>query len=166
MLNVSKIIESLSSLGRDDLRAVITSASQYESARAEEERVQQEEREESQAAMLHATRALAQAAHEDGEDWTQPSSATDAYLVNSTVRHNGATWASLVDYNVWEPGASGWREVTAEGEAPAEWVRPSGATDAYRAGDEVTFEGVAYYSLVDGNVWSPSEYPASWERIS
>lgn len=27
------------------------------------------------------------------------------------VTHNGKTWESLVDNNVWEPGVYGWTEV-------------------------------------------------------
>lgn len=48
-------------------------------------------------------------------DWVQPISAETAYHIGDKVKHNGATWESLVDNNVWEPGAVGsealWREV-------------------------------------------------------
>ena len=45
-----------------------------------------------------------------------------------------------------------------------EWVQPTGAQDAYNTGDKVTFEGAHYVSLIDGNIWSPTAYPAGWER--
>lgn len=44
-----------------------------------------------------------------------------------------------------------------------QWVQPTGAHDAYNAGDKVTFEGQHYVSLIDGNVWSPTAYPAGWQ---
>lgn len=43
------------------------------------------------------------------------------------------------------------------------WSRPSGAHDAYNMGDIVDYNGTLYKSLVDGNVYSPDEYPAGWE---
>ena len=45
-----------------------------------------------------------------------------------------------------------------------EWVQPTGAQDAYNKGDKVTYKGDHYISLIDGNVWSPEEYPAGWEK--
>lgn len=48
-------------------------------------------------------------------EWEQPDS-TNPYKKGDKVTHNGKTWESLVDNNVWEPGATGteslWREVT------------------------------------------------------
>lgn len=49
--------------------------------------------------------------------------------------------------------------------AAAEWVAPTGAHDAYQSGDEVTFEGAVYRSVIDANVWSPADYPAGWELV-
>ena len=52
---------------------------------------------------------------------------------------------------------------------PAEipdWVQPTGAHDAYNKGDKVRFEGNVYESLIDGNVWSPSVYPAGWALVA
>lgn len=48
--------------------------------------------------------------------WVQPDS-TNPYAKGDKVTHNGKTWESLVDNNVWEPGVTGteslWKEVTA-----------------------------------------------------
>lgn len=48
-------------------------------------------------------------------EWVQPDS-TNPYMTGDKVSHNGSTWESLVDNNVWEPGATGtetlWKEVT------------------------------------------------------
>lgn len=50
-------------------------------------------------------------------EWEQPES-TNGYSVGDRVTHNGKTWESLVDENVWEPGALGteslWKEVSEE----------------------------------------------------
>jgi hypothetical protein len=42
-----------------------------------------------------------------GAPWVQPQGAHDAYELGAIVTHNGQTWQSLVDANVWEPGAVG-----------------------------------------------------------
>lgn len=47
-----------------------------------------------------------------------------------------------------------------------DWVQPTGAHDAYNKGDKVRFEGDVYESLIDGNVWSPSVYPAGWALVA
>lgn len=111
------------------------------------------------------TAYLSAAGVEPGQEWRQPTSAVDAYPKDWPVEHDGKTWVSLVAANVWEPGVSSWREVVAEGEAP-EWVQPSGSTDAYNTGDRVTFEGTVFESVIDGNVWSPVDHPAGWEKVS
>lgn len=43
-------------------------------------------------------------------EWEQPDS-TNPYSKGDRVTHNGKTWESLVDNNVWEPGVYGWTEV-------------------------------------------------------
>lgn len=43
-------------------------------------------------------------------EWEQPES-TNPYSKGDKVTHNGKTWESLVDNNVWEPGVYGWTEV-------------------------------------------------------
>lgn len=48
----------------------------------------------------------------------------------------------------------------------AEWVQPLGAADAYNAGDVVSYKGVLYKSVIDGNVWSPEAYPAGWAECA
>lgn len=44
-------------------------------------------------------------------DWVQPSGGHDAYAAGDLVTHNGATWQSTVDANVWAPGVYGWEQV-------------------------------------------------------
>lgn len=39
--------------------------------------------------------------------WEQPDS-TNPYMKGDKVTHNGQTWESDIDNNVWEPGVYGW----------------------------------------------------------
>lgn len=102
----------------------------------------------------------------EGDEWRQPRSAVDSYPKDWIAAHNGKTWTSLVDGNVWEPGASAWRELASDPDVAPEWIQPTGAHDAYSTGDRVTFEGAEYVSKIDGNTWSPTAYPAGWELVS
>ena len=42
--------------------------------------------------------------------WEQPDS-TNPYMKGDKVTHNGQTWVSTSDNNVWEPGVYGWEVV-------------------------------------------------------
>lgn len=44
-------------------------------------------------------------------EWEQPES-TNPYSKGNKVTHNGKTWRSTIDGNVWEPGVYGWEEIT------------------------------------------------------
>lgn len=43
-------------------------------------------------------------------EWEQPES-TNPFMQGDKVTHNGKTWISDIDNNVWEPGVYGWHEV-------------------------------------------------------
>lgn len=43
------------------------------------------------------------------------------------------------------------------------WSKPTGAHDAYNVGDIVEYKDTLYKSLINGNVYSPEEYPQGWE---
>ena len=107
--------------------------------------------------------------------WAQPSGAHDAYKKGDIVNYKGALYESLIDGNVWAPDvyAAGWELVKESPEEPEEpdepvteeypdWVRPTGAHDAYNIGDIVKYNGKLYQSTINGNVWAPDEYPAGW----
>ena len=106
-------------------------------------------------------------------EFVQPTGAHDAYSIGDLVTFDGAVYRSRIDGNVWSPMAhpAGWVSASpvppAEDEAPEPepWVQPTGAHDAYSAGDLVTFGGETYRSLVDSNTWSPAAYPAGWEKV-
>lgn len=107
-------------------------------------------------AILDAIARTSASAHADGETWTAPTGAHDAYALGVTVKHAGKTWLSLIPANVWAPGVTGWREVVAEG--PAAWVQPLGAHDAYPLGAKVTHKGKTWTSTAAANVWRPGVY--------
>ena len=44
-------------------------------------------------------------------EWVQPDS-TNTYMKGEQVTHNSKTWESEIDYNAYEPGVYGWREVS------------------------------------------------------
>ena len=67
----------------------------------------------------------------------------------------------------WLPDAAAslYKKIGVTDDGYPEWVQPLGAADAYNAGDVVSFGGLLYRSLIDGNVWSPESYPNGWEKI-
>lgn len=69
----------------------------------------------------------------------------------------------------WTPdvAVSLWVAVGVAGDGVDVWSRPAGAHDAYNIGDRVHFpdeDGPIYVSKINGNVYSPLEYPAGWEE--
>lgn len=196
----------------DDLRAA--GALIYEELGRREAR----ERVEAEVSALHA-RVVEMLARVPGGAWVQPAHAMEAYDEGDTATHDGRTWVSTIDGNVWAPGVAGWREFVEEGGVPLwtqpagaldawrlgdvvtdgeaeyrslvdwnvwpldtagvwelvedepepvvpEWVRPTGAHEAHKRGERVRFEGAVYESLIDGNVWSPAEYPQGWRLVA
>lgn len=101
--------------------------------------------------------------------WIQPLGSTDVYRIGDKVTHNGKTWVSTVDANVWEPGVYGWEpdvEVV-EPDDPdkvPEWIQPQpGITESYSAGDVVMHNGRKWMSSINNNVWEPGVY--GWTEI-
>lgn len=45
-----------------------------------------------------------------------------------------------------------------------EFVQPTGAHDAYKIGDKITYKGKKYICKMDNCVWSPEVYPQGWEE--
>lgn len=116
-------------------------------------------------------------------EWKQPLGAHDAYKIGDIVEYNGKLYKSLINGNVWSPDvyADGWEIYTetsggggggttpTEPETPEtipDFVKPTGAHDAYKKGDKVKYNGKIYESLIDANVYSPDEYPAGWKEVA
>lgn len=93
-----------------------------------------------------------------GEMFTHGVNAVgDAQLYRVVQAHTSATeWAPEATPALYTPIG-----LTSEGYTV--WSRPTGAHDAYNTGDIVDYNGVLYKSIIDGNVYSPDEYPQGWE---
>lgn len=114
---------------------------------------------------------------------------TSPYMTGDCCTNGGKVWRSTIDNNVWAPTAypQGWEEATGtdtpepepapepepgtepepgdgEEDIPA-FVQPTGAHDAYKTGDRVTYNGHIYESTMDGNVWAPDAYPKGWTDL-
>lgn len=57
------------------------------------------------------------------------------------------------------------QEPTEPEEAWPEYRQPTGAHDAYKAGDKVTFQSKKYICKMNGCVWNPLTYPDAWELV-
>jgi len=78
--------------------------------------------------------------------------------VGTRLWDDGKLWKVIQAHTVqenWRPAdaVSLFTEVSIE-EWP-EWKQPTGSTDAYMAGDKVTYNGKHYESTADYNVWPP-----------
>lgn len=90
-----------------------------------------------------------------------------SYVVNDRLQYNGVLYRVVQAHTSqadWTPDITPALFVIVSLEEWPEFVQPTGAHDAYNKGDKVTFEGKHYISLIDGNVFSPAEYPAGWQE--
>lgn len=55
-------------------------------------------------------------------------------------------------------------ETEEPGDKWPEYKQPTGAHDAYRVGDKITYNGKHYTCVLDGCVWSPDTYPQGWQE--
>lgn len=63
----------------------------------------------------------------------------------------------------WTPDVSASLFTLVTVEEWPEFVQPTGAHDAYMTGDQITFNGQHYVSLIDNNTYSPETYPQGWQ---
>ena len=89
-----------------------------------------------------------------------------AYAVDDRAQHGGTLYKCVQAHTSqadWTPDATPALWVVVSIDEYPEWVQPLGATDAYKKGDIVSYNGKLYRSTIDGNVWAPDAYPAGWE---
>lgn len=92
-----------------------------------------------------------------------PWEAGVAYEVGDRRKHSGKLYKCVQAHTSqegWEPpdAPALWTRTGEDPDDPTgipEWVQPTGAQDAYSAGDKVTHVGRTWLSLVNGNVWEP-----------
>lgn len=94
-----------------------------------------------------------------------------SYSVGRYITHNDVLYKVLTAHtsqDTWTPDVSPslFAKVLIDpsGETIPEWVQPD-STNAYMMGDKVTFEGITYESMIDNNIWAPTDYPAGWKQI-
>ena len=96
-----------------------------------------------------------------------PAWRTDtAYTVDERISYNGLLYRCVQAHTSqagWSPDLTPalWTRVSIE-EWP-EWVQPTGAQDAYMAGDKVSHNGKHWVSAVDNNTWEPGIY--GWTEV-
>ena len=98
------------------------------------------------------------------DEWTVDTN----YKQNYKVKYNNKLYRCLLDHTSqsdWTPdvAVSLWVEISDPNEEYPAWKQPTGAHDAYKNGDKVSYEGNKYVSIVDANVWKPTEY--GWELL-
>ena len=99
------------------------------------------------------------------------------YAAGDVFRHDGELYRVAQAHTSqaqWVPGEDGteslYTHITIDPETGYDvWQQPTGAHDAYGIGDRVLYpdaEGRVYESTIDGNTWSPEEYPQGWREVS
>ena len=92
------------------------------------------------------------------------------YLVGERILFDGKLYKVLTQHKSqedWQPDVapSLFAKVIVGTDQPLEWQQPD-STNPYMKGDKVLFNGKVYASLIDNNVWSPTDYPAGWEELA
>lgn len=118
--------------------------------------------------------------------YVAPQGTRGMYQISEVCTEGGIIYSSTIDNNVWQPSAypQGWEEIDISGgvisqpEEPEEptpepeepkypdFIQPTGAHDAYHIGDRVIYNGKLYECILDGNVYSPDDYPQGWKEIT
>ena len=103
----------------------------------------------------------------DVTDLFEPWKTDTPYATGDRVKHNDLLYRCVQGHTSqanWTPDATSalWTRVTVE-EWP-EWAQPTGAQDAYMAGDKVSHNGGHWISSVDYNTWEPGVY--GWEEAA
>lgn len=92
------------------------------------------------------------------------------YKLGDRVTYNNILYKVITAHTpqeTWKPDVSHSlfaKVISQIGEEIPEWEQPS-STNPYMKGDKVKYNGKAYESLIDNNVWSPDGYPAGWKLI-
>ncbi len=94
------------------------------------------------------------------------------YIEGERIRYNEVLYKVLQNHTSqsdWTPDVAVSLYVRVDDpsiEYP-EWIQPTGAQDAYPIGAKVSHNGKHWISLVDANVWEPSEsVPTLWQEVT
>lgn len=93
----------------------------------------------------------------------------EAYEKDFRLRYNEVLYKVLQNHTSqadWTPDVAVSLYVKVSEEEFPEWVQPQGSHDAYNTGDKVSHNEAHWVSLIDANVWEPSEsVPTLWEKL-
>lgn len=91
------------------------------------------------------------------------------YVIGDEFQYQGSVFRVLQNHNSqdsWLPTDSPSLYVDIANKITIqEFEQPTGSTDAYQIGDKVLFNGKTYESIINDNVWSPTDYPQGWMEI-
>ena len=90
-----------------------------------------------------------------------------AYAVDERLQYKNVLYRVVQAHTSqadWTPDVTPALFVVVSLDEWPEFVQPTGAHDAYKKGDKITFNGKHYISLIDANVYSPTAYPAGWQE--
>lgn len=91
------------------------------------------------------------------------------YEKDFRLRYNDVLYKVLQSHTSqadWTPDIAVSLYVRVSIEEWPEWVQPTGAHDAYNIGDGCTHNGVHWISLIDANVYEPTDaVPTLWEKV-
>lgn len=92
-----------------------------------------------------------------------------AVQVGQRYQYNGQLYKVVQAHTTqadWTPDKTPALFVVVSLDEWPEFVQPTGAHDAYKTGDKITYNGEHYVCKMDACTWSPSEYPAAWEKVT
>lgn len=93
-----------------------------------------------------------------------------AYTQDQRIAYEGLLYRCLqahTSQDAWTPidAPSLWAKVLIpDANVIPEWEQPN-STNPYMMGDKVMFNGQAYESVIDNNIWSPADFPQGWKEI-
>lgn len=90
------------------------------------------------------------------------------YVTNERTQYGEKLYKCLQNHTSqadWTPdkAVSLWVEIPDPSQEYPEWKQPTGAHDAYNAGDKVSHNEKHWISDVDANVWEPGVY--GWTEV-
>jgi hypothetical protein len=92
-----------------------------------------------------------------------------AYTKDERIRYNDVLYKVLQNHTSqadWTPDVAVSLYVKVSIEEWPEWVQPTGAHDAYNMGDKVSHNEKHWESLIDANVYEPTEsVPTLWKEV-
>ena len=92
-----------------------------------------------------------------------------AYETGERIRYNDVLYKVLQNHTSqedWTPDIAVSLYVRVSIEEWPEWVQPQGSHDAYNKGDKVSHNEKHWESLIDANVYEPTEsVPTLWKEV-